>query len=74
MAAITREHRPLGGTRVALWMLMLGLGQLADLLTTQAAMARGAVSTSVDAEPADVRQFHRREGRMPARSLPYVSD
>jgi hypothetical protein len=32
------------------------------------------VSTSVEAEPADVRQFHRREGRMPNKPLPYVSD
>ncbi|HEX6349384.1 MAG TPA: DUF5658 family protein [Candidatus Dormibacteraeota bacterium] len=32
--------------RLGLWMLMLGLGQLADLLTTQAAMARGAVEAN----------------------------
>jgi acetolactate synthase-1/3 small subunit len=42
--------------------------------TGRLAMARGVSSTSVEAEPADVRQFHRREGRMPARPLPYVSD
>ena len=46
MAAITRGGHPLGGARIALWMLMLGLGQLADLLTTQAAMARGAVEAN----------------------------
>ena len=34
------------GTRIALWLLMLSLGQLADLLTTQAAMARGAVEAN----------------------------
>jgi uncharacterized protein DUF5658 len=46
MAAINPEGRPLRGTRIALWMLMLSLGQLADLLTTQAAMARGAVEAN----------------------------
>ena len=42
--------------------------------TGRLAMARGVTSTSVDAEPAEVRQFHRREGRMPTRPLPFVSD
>jgi acetolactate synthase I/III small subunit len=42
--------------------------------TGRVALARGPLSTSVDAEPADVRQFHRREGRMPQKALPFVSD
>jgi len=42
--------------------------------TGRLAMARGVVSTSVEPEPADVRRFHRGEGRMPARPLPFVSD
>ena len=49
-----------------------GLREIAR--TGRLAMARGLSSTSVDAEPAEVRQFHRREGRMPARPLPFVSD
>ena len=39
MAAITRE-------RIAIWVLLLGLGQVADLLTTEAAMARGATEAN----------------------------
>src|SRR2546423_5604065 len=46
MAAINRGSRSMRGTRIALWLLMLSLGQLADLLTTQAAMARGAVEAN----------------------------
>jgi len=42
--------------------------------TGRIAMTRGVTSTSVEAEPVEVRQFHRREGRMPNRPLPYVSD
>jgi acetolactate synthase-1/3 small subunit len=42
--------------------------------TGRVAMARGAVSTSVEPEPAEIRQFHRREGRMPQKALPFVSD
>ena len=42
--------------------------------TGRIALARGPLSTSVDAEPADVRSFHRREGRMPQKALPFVSD
>lgn len=42
--------------------------------TGRVALTRGVASTSVEAEPADVRSFHRREGRMPNRPLPYVSD
>jgi acetolactate synthase-1/3 small subunit len=42
--------------------------------TGRVALTRGVSSTSVEIEPADVRQFHQREGRMPARALPYVSD
>ena len=32
--------------RVAVWVGLLGLGQVADLLTTQAAMARGAIEAN----------------------------
>jgi len=42
--------------------------------TGRVAMARGAVSTSVEPEPVEIRQFHRREGRMPQKALPFVSD
>ena len=42
--------------------------------TGRVAMARGPLSTSVEAEPADVHQFHRREGRMPQKALPFSSD
>ena len=42
--------------------------------TGRVALASGPMSTSVEVEPADVRQFHRREGRMPQKALPYVSD
>lgn len=42
--------------------------------TGRVALASGPMSTSVEPEPADVRQFHRREGRMPQKALPYVSD
>lgn len=46
MAVISPKGRYLRGSRIVLWMLMLSLGQLADLLTTQAAMARGAVEAN----------------------------
>src|SRR5207302_7500469 len=42
--------------------------------TGRVAMARGVTSTSVEPEPASIRDFHRREGRMPSARLPYVSD
>ncbi len=42
--------------------------------TGRIAVTRGAVSTTVEPEPPEVHQFHAREGRMPERALPYVSD
>jgi len=42
--------------------------------TGRVALTRGATSTTVDVEPAEIRQFHRREGRMPNKPLPFVSD
>jgi hypothetical protein len=45
MAVITRAGG-LRGSRIAIWVLLLALGQLADLLTTQAAMARGAIEAN----------------------------
>jgi hypothetical protein len=45
MAVITRGRR-LRGPHIAIWVLLLALGQLADLLTTQVAMARGAVEAN----------------------------
>jgi len=42
--------------------------------TGRVALARGVGSTTVEAEPAEIRQFHRREGRMPAKPLPFASD
>jgi len=42
--------------------------------TGRIALARGAGSTTVEAEPAEVHQFHVRSGRMPQKALPYVSD
>ncbi len=42
MTAIRQRERPSSG-QVAAWVLLLALAQLADLLTTQAAMERGAV-------------------------------
>lgn len=42
--------------------------------TGRVALTRGVASTNVDTEPADVRSFHRREGRMPQKALPFVSD
>jgi acetolactate synthase I/III small subunit len=42
--------------------------------TGRIALTRGVGSTNVESEPADVQRFHRREGRMPSRALPYVSD
>ncbi|MHB8575849.1 MAG: acetolactate synthase small subunit [Dehalococcoidia bacterium] len=49
-----------------------GIRELAR--TGRVALTRGVSSTSVEAEPAPIREFHRREGRMPNRALPYVSD
>ena len=45
MAVITR-NASLRGSRIAIWVLLLALGQLADLVTTQAAMARGAIEAN----------------------------
>src|SRR5438270_6835947 len=45
MAVIT-QARTRRGPRIAIWVLLLALGQLADLLTTQAAMARGAIEAN----------------------------
>src|SRR5581483_7758204 len=42
MAVVAKRER-LSRGRVAAWVVLLGLGQLADLVTTQAAMARGAI-------------------------------
>jgi acetolactate synthase I/III small subunit len=42
--------------------------------TGRIALARGGGSTTVDKEPAEIHEFHSREGRMPQRALPYVSD
>jgi acetolactate synthase I/III small subunit len=42
--------------------------------TGRVALTRGVGSTTVDTEPAEIRQFHRREGRMPNKPLPFVSD
>jgi len=42
--------------------------------TGRVALTRGIGSTSVEAEPAEIRQFHRREGRMPNKALPFASD
>ena len=42
--------------------------------TGRIALVRGVSSTHVEAEPAEIRDFHVREGRMPQRALPYVSD
>jgi acetolactate synthase-1/3 small subunit len=42
--------------------------------TGRVALTRGIGSTTVDTEPAEISQFHRREGRMPNKALPYVSD
>lgn len=41
-----KPRAAVSGSRIALWVGLLGLGQLADLLTTQAAMARGAVEAN----------------------------
>lgn len=46
MAVVAKRER-LSRGRVGAWVLLLGLGQLADLITTQAAMARGAVEGNV---------------------------
>ncbi len=45
MAAI-KGQSAVPGPRVAIWVGLLGLGQIADLLTTQAAMARGAIEAN----------------------------
>ena len=45
MAAV-RQSTPVPIARVALWVGLLGLGQVADLLTTQAAMARGGIEAN----------------------------
>ena len=45
MVAI-RQSKPVPAARVAVWVGLLGLGQVADLLTTQAAMARGAIEAN----------------------------
>jgi hypothetical protein len=45
MAAISRTG-VVPMPRIALWVALLGLGQVADLLTTQAAMARGAIEAN----------------------------
>lgn len=42
--------------------------------TGRIALARGAGSTTVEAETPEVHQFHAREGRMPQKALPFVSD
>jgi acetolactate synthase-1/3 small subunit len=42
--------------------------------TGRIALARGAGSTTVEAESPEVHQFHVREGRMPQKALPFVSD
>jgi acetolactate synthase I/III small subunit len=42
--------------------------------TGRVALTRGVTSTSVETEPTQIREFHRREGRMPEQRLPYVSD
>jgi acetolactate synthase-1/3 small subunit len=42
--------------------------------TGRIALTRGAASTTVEPEPPEVHQFHAREGRMPERALPFVSD
>jgi acetolactate synthase I/III small subunit len=42
--------------------------------TGRVALARGAGSTTVEKESAEAHEFHGREGRMPQRALPYVSD
>lgn len=42
--------------------------------TGRLGMARGAGSTTVEREPVEVHQFHVRSGRMPQKTLPYVSD
>jgi acetolactate synthase I/III small subunit len=42
--------------------------------TGRIALARGAGSTTVESETPEVHEFHTREGRMPQRALPYVSD
>jgi acetolactate synthase I/III small subunit len=42
--------------------------------TGRIALSRGVSSTTVEAETPEVHQFHVREGRMPQRALPYVSD
>jgi hypothetical protein len=44
--AVVKRGRSLRGPRIAIWVLLLVLGQLADLLTTQAAMARGAIEAN----------------------------
>ncbi len=42
--------------------------------TGRIALARGAASTTVETETPEIHQFHAREGRMPERALPFVSD
>jgi acetolactate synthase-1/3 small subunit len=42
--------------------------------TGRIALSRGLSSTTVEPESPEVHQFHVREGRMPQRALPYVSD
>lgn len=42
--------------------------------TGRVALTRGATSSTVEAEPDEVRRFHQHEGRMPTKALPYVSD
>lgn len=46
MAVVRHKVGAVPTSRVVLWVALLGLGQVADLLTTQAAMARGAVEAN----------------------------
>lgn len=46
MAVVARRER-LSRGRVVAWVVLLALGQLADLVTTQVAMARGALEGNV---------------------------
>ena len=46
MAVVAKRER-LSRGRVAAWVMLLALGQVADLVTTQAAMARGGMEGNV---------------------------
>jgi hypothetical protein len=46
MAVVRHKVGAVPTSRVVLWVALLGLGQVADLLTTQAAMARGAIEAN----------------------------